>query len=168
MPGLDDRRAHQHVEATLPEVDHHALERALVHLAVRDGDARVGHELAEPSRHLVDVRDPVVDEEDLALAQEFSPHRLDHGGLVELPHVREDRTPIGRRRRDHREVADPDEGHLEGPRDRTGAQGQDVDADRARLDRLFVRHAEALLLVDDEQPQVLEGDVLGQAAGACR
>ena len=32
------------------------------------------------------------------------------------------------------------------------------------LDRLLVLHAEALLLVDDEQAEVLEVDVLGQQA----
>jgi hypothetical protein len=44
----------------------------------------------------------------------------------------------------------------------TRAQGQDVHADGARLDRLLVRHAEALLLVDDEETEVLERDVLAQ------
>jgi len=92
---LDDRRAHEHVEATLPEVDHHPFERALVHLSVRDGDARVGHELSESSRHLIDVRDPVVDEEDLTFAQELSSHRLDHRRLVVLAHVREDGPAVG-------------------------------------------------------------------------
>ncbi len=159
---LDDRRAHEHVEATLPEVDHHPFERALVHLSVRDGDARVGHELSESSRHLIDVRDPVVDEEDLTFAQELSSHRLDHRRLVVLAHVREDGPAVGRRRRDHRKVADADEGHLEGSRDRAGAQGQDVHADRTGLDRLLVRHAEALLLVHDEESEVLEADVLRQ------
>ena len=138
MPGLDDGRADEHVEAALPEVDHHALERALVHLTVRDRDARVGHQLAEAPRHLVDVDDAVVHEEDLALAQQLAAHRLDDGRLVVLAHVREDRAPVGRRRRDHREVADPDEGHLQGARDRTRAERQHVDADRPCLDRLFV------------------------------
>ena len=45
-PGLHDRGAHQHVEALLPEVDHHLLELVLPHLPVRGGDPRLGHELA--------------------------------------------------------------------------------------------------------------------------
>ena len=44
--GLDDRRADQHVEALLPEVEHHLLELVLAHLAVRDRDPRLGHQLA--------------------------------------------------------------------------------------------------------------------------
>ena len=31
----------------LPEADHDLLERVLAHLAVRDGDARLGHELGQ-------------------------------------------------------------------------------------------------------------------------
>ena len=40
---LDDGGAHQHVVTPFPEVDDHLLERALVHLPVRDGDARLWH-----------------------------------------------------------------------------------------------------------------------------
>ena len=47
--GLDDGRAQQHVEALGDEVAHHALELALGHLAVRDGDARLGHERLQAS-----------------------------------------------------------------------------------------------------------------------
>ena len=36
------------------------------------------------------------------------------------------------------------------------------------LHRLLVLHAEALLLVDDEQAEVLEPDVLRRAGGGCR
>ena len=43
---LDDRRAHEHVVLPLPELGDDPLEPAFVHLAVRDRDARVGHELA--------------------------------------------------------------------------------------------------------------------------
>ena len=74
-PGLDDRRADQHVEALLPEVEHHLLELVLAHLAVRRRDPRLGHELADPGGGLLDRLDPVVDEEDLALAQQLAADR---------------------------------------------------------------------------------------------
>ena len=48
--GLDDRRAQQDVVALGDEVAHHALELALGHLAVRDGDARLGHAAPAGSR----------------------------------------------------------------------------------------------------------------------
>ena len=65
---LDDRRAHQHVELALPEVDDDLLEAALVHLPVRHRDPSLGHEVADTGRDLLDVGDAVVHEEDLALA----------------------------------------------------------------------------------------------------
>ncbi len=43
--GLDDRRAHEHVIALLPEVDDDLLQALLAHLAVGDGDARLRDEL---------------------------------------------------------------------------------------------------------------------------
>ena len=52
--GLDDRGADQDVELLLPEVDHDLLELVLVHLAVRDRDPRLGDQLAQPRRGLVD------------------------------------------------------------------------------------------------------------------
>src|SRR5690606_22193322 len=45
--GLDDRGRHEHIELALPEVDDDALENRLAELAVRDCDARLGHELGE-------------------------------------------------------------------------------------------------------------------------
>ena len=91
---LDDRRAHEHVAAPLPEVVHDALERPLVHLAVRDDDAGLGHELADAARDVLDVADAVVHEERLALAQQLAAERLGDGALVELADVGEDRLAV--------------------------------------------------------------------------
>ena len=55
-PRLDDRRAHEDVELAVPEVEHDLLEAPLVHLAVGDRDPRLGHEVAQPTRHRLDVR----------------------------------------------------------------------------------------------------------------
>ena len=41
-PGLDDRRADEHVGLAVGEGDHHLLERALGHLAVADDEAAPG------------------------------------------------------------------------------------------------------------------------------
>ena len=79
---LDDRGAHEHVVLALPEVDHDLLERALVHLAVGDGDAGLGHQLAQLGGHVVDVAHAVVDVEDLALAQQLAADGLGDGPLV--------------------------------------------------------------------------------------
>ena len=44
-PALDDRRTDEDVVGLVPEVDHRALEDVLVHLPVRDTDARLRHEV---------------------------------------------------------------------------------------------------------------------------
>ena len=98
--------------------------------------------------------DAVVDEKDLTLAQQLPADRLGDGAVVLLADVGEDRLARGRGRVDDREVADPGEAHLQGPRDRVRGEGQHVDADRELLHRLFVADAEALLLVDDQQAEV--------------
>ena len=165
---LDDRRAHEHVEAALPEVDDDLLERALVHLPVGDGDARLGHQLAEAGRGGVDRLHPVVDPEHLALAEQLAPDRLDRDPLVVLADVGEDRLAIGRRGLQQRQVADADEAHLERARDRRGRQREHVDVGLELLHRLLVLDAEALLLVDDQQAEVLELDVVLRAGGGCR
>ena len=119
---LDDRRAHEDVELAVPEVDDDLLERALVHLAVGDGDARLGHELAQAGGGVLDRAHPVVDPEHLALAEQLAADRLDGDPLVVAADVREDRLAVGRRRLQQRQVADADEAHLERARDRRGRQ----------------------------------------------
>ena len=102
--------------------------------------------------------------EHLALTEQLAPDRLDRDPLVVAADVREDRLAVGRRRVEQRQVADADEAHLERPRDRRGAQRQHVDVRLELLHRLLVLHAEALLLVDDEQAEVLELHALRQQA----
>ena len=104
----------------------------------------------------------MVDEEDLALAQQFPAHGLGHRPLVVLAHVGEDGPAFGRRRGDERQVPDAGQAHLQRARYRRRRHGQHVHVGAQLLDGLFVVDPEALLLVDDEQAQVLELDVPGQ------
>ena len=66
------------------------------------------------------------------------------------------------------QVADAGERQVERPRDRRRRQGQDVHLAPELLEPLLGGHAEALLLVDDDEPEVPEPDVLARAADACR
>ena len=66
-PGLDDGRAQQHVDLAVAEPAHHRREHPFRHLPVRNLDARLGHERAEPIGHGLDARDTVVEEEASAL-----------------------------------------------------------------------------------------------------
>ena len=165
---LDDRRAHQHVELALPEVEHDLLERPLVHLAVGHRHPGLGHQLADPAGRLLDVLHPVVHEEDLALAEQLAADRLGDRPLVVLADVGEDRLALGRRGVEQGQVADAGEAHLQRAGDGRGREGQHVDVGAQLLDRLLVGHPEALLLVDHEQAEVLEARRRPRAAGGCR
>ena len=129
---------------------------------MRDGDPGLGHEVADVAGHAVDVRDAVVHVEGLALAQELAAQRLADCGRIVLADVGEDGAAVGRWSVDHGEVPDAGQGHLQGARNGTGRQRQHVDALGHALHGLLVGHAEALLLVDDEETEVLELHVLGQ------
>ena len=62
-----------------------------------------------------------------------------------------DREPPLRRGGDHREVADALERHRERARDRRRGQRQHVDLGAQLLQLLLLPHAEAVLLVDDDE-----------------
>ena len=115
-----------------------------------------GTMLAQPGRRLVDRLDPVVDVEHLALAQQFAPD----GGADLLLLVGADegehRVPLLRRGRDRGHLPDAGDRHLERARDRGRGHGQHVDVGAQLLQLLLVLDAEALLLVDDDQAEVLE------------
>ena len=111
---------------------------------------------------VLDVLHAVVHVEDLALAEQLAPDRLRHRTVVVLADVGEDRLAGLGRRLHQREVADAGEAHLERARDRRRGEREHVDVLAQVLDLLLVLHAEALLLVDHEQPHVLELHVVGE------
>ena len=98
--GLDDGRAHQHMNLPLDEVDQGPLQLPRVHLSVAHGDGRFWHQLAQSRGHGLDARDPIVDEEDLAAAPELGQDVFSNPRLVEPGQSGLDRPPIGRRCRD--------------------------------------------------------------------
>ena len=146
------------------ELEHDLLELSVAHLPVRHADAHLGHEPAQLLGRLVDRLDAVVQEERLPAAVVLAPDRLGDQLLVPLPHVRADRLAIGRRRRDHRDVAQPRERHVQRARDRRRRQREHVDLEPQRAQELLLGDAEALLLVDDHEPERLRHDVAREHA----
>ena len=165
--GLDDRGADEHVELLVPEVEDDLLEPVLAHLAVGGGDAGLGHQLADAGGGPLDRGHLVVDEEDLALAQQLAPDRRGDLLLVVRADEGEDGVPLLRRGGQGGHLADAGDRHLQGARDRRRGHGQHVDGGAQPLELLLVLDAEALLLVDDDQAEVLERDLAReQAVGA--
>ena len=68
----------------------------------------------------------------------------------------EHRVALLRRRLDRRHLADAGDRHLERARDRRRRHRQHVHVGAQRLEVLLVLDAEALLLVDDDEAEVLE------------
>ena len=64
--------------------------------------------------------------------------------------------PRGRRGRDQGQIAQAAERHVERARDRRRGEREHVDLGAHRAQSLLVAHAEAVFLVDDQQPEVLE------------
>ena len=84
--------------------------------------------------------------------------------LVVLADVRLDGSaPLGRRL-DHGDVADAGQRHLQRARDRRGAHGDDVDAQLELAQQLLLLDAEALLLVEDQEAEVLGAHVATEHA----
>ena len=131
----------------------------LVHLAVGDGDARLRHQLADATGDPVDRLDPVVHEEDLALAHQLAVDRGRDLLVVVGADERQDRVALLGRGLDDGHLPDARDRHLQRARDRRGRHREHVDVGAQRLEVLLVLDAEPLLLVDDHEAEVLEPDV---------
>ena len=129
------------------------LQLGLVHLAVGLGEADARAEGAQALGGLVQRVDPVVEEEGLAPARRLALDRAPHQLLVVGPDVGPDRPPALGRRLDHRDVAQPGEAHLQRARNRRRGQREHVDPQLQLAQQLLLAHAEALLLVDDHEPE---------------
>ena len=127
-----------------------------------DTNPGLRHQPPEEIAHRVDRFHAVVDEIHLTAAFHLVSDGAPHDFLVELHDVGLDRQPILRRRFDDRHIADAGERHVERPRNRGRRHREDVDALLELFDFFFVRDAEALLLVDDEETEVSELHVFRQ------
>ena len=114
------------------------------------------------SAHLVEIGDPRHDIEDLPAAVALAHDRLADRHRIVGHHKGAHRQAIDRRRGDDAHLAHPRQRQLQGARDRCGGHRQDVDVGLELLQLLLLRHAEMLLLVDDEEPEMGEPDILGE------
>ena len=98
-----------------------------------------------------DRLDAVVDEEHLAAAIELARDPLLDQPVVPRLDEGEHGRPIARRRRDHRHVAQAGERLVQRARNRRGGEREHVGLELELLETLLVLHAEAMLLVDDDE-----------------
>src|SRR2546430_7312856 len=161
---LDDRGADQHVRFALDELDHDIGECGLRHLAMADHDAGLRHQSLDALLGLFDRLDSVVDVKHLAAALQFALDDLFDQVVVVGGDEGLDRQRLLRRSLDHGEIAYARQRHVQRARDRRGGQRQYIHRRPQLLELLLLHDAEALLLVEDDEPEILEPNVLLQQA----
>ena len=152
---LHDGRGDEHIDLFGRELDHHVLDLARAHLAVRHPHACLGRGLVHARHGVVDGLDAVGHVVHLTAAAHLQANRRAHHVGVVLPHVHDHGTTPGRRRGNQAHVAHAARGHLHGSRNRRGRKREHVNLLAQVLELLLVLHAKSLLLVDDHQAQVL-------------
>ena len=144
----------QNVGLVMHELEHHLFQFAFRHLSVAHDDARPRHQFLQLGGNLPDAVHAVVHEIDLAAAFQF----LLDGRLDQLFVPAGDhglyRNAVLRRSLDHAHVAQSDQRHVQGARNRRGRHGQHVHLLAHLLQPLFVAHAETLFFVHHQQAQV--------------
>ena len=103
--------------------------------------------------------DAIVDEEHLAAAIELARNPFVDQAVVPRLDVREHRRPVARRRLHERHVAQTGKRQMQRARNRRRGERQHVRLHLELLEALLVLDAEAMLFVDDDQPEIRELDV---------
>ena len=107
----------------------------------------------------IDRLDAVVDEEHLAAAIELARDALVDQAVVPRLDEGEHGRPVARRRLHQRHVAQAGERQVQRARNRRRGEREHVGLELELLEPLLVLHAEAMLLVDDDEAEVRELDV---------
>ena len=154
---LNNGGAHQHIRLAIHHGLHDGGQLLLAHLAVahHHPDLRP-QQLLDAGSGEVDGLHPVVEVVDLTAPGQFLPHGVLQDPPVMLQHISLHRLTVGWRLLNGRHIPQTGEGHIQRPGDGGGRQGQHIHLTAHLLEPLLVGHAEALLLVDDQQPQILE------------
>ena len=157
--GLDDRRRHEHIAIAAKERVHLLLQVALAHLAVCDDEAEVRRELLELLRDLVNRLDAVVQIEGLSPSLGLAFERKLDELLVVFGDGRANRTTPLWRGLDDGDVPQPGERHVQRARDRSRAEREHVDLEPKAAQQFLLCDAEALLLIEDHEAQLIRDHV---------
>ena len=162
--GLNDRRGYQNVNLPVDESVHDLFQLPLFHLSVGKSHIGLRHQLCDHVGHLRNGLHPVVDIVDLSAAGKFPVDGFPDHLFIVFAHKRLNRDSFSGRLLENTHIADSDQTHMHRPWNRGSGEGKHVYRLFHLLDFFFVRHAETLFLVDNQQSQVLERHILGQDA----
>src|SRR5690554_3781864 len=165
--GFNNGSGHQHIGALVVKIGHDLLQLALAHPAVADANARFGYQFGQLFGASVDGFNVVVQVIHLAAAQQFAQQGFLDDAVLAWHDKGAYRQAACRRGGNDGQVAQVGEGHVQRARNGRGGLGEDVHFAAQGLEALFLAHAKAVFLVDDDQPQIIEFDViLQQLVGA--
>lgn len=154
----------EYVVFVVGEVENRLLQLVGGHLPVGHQRPGVRNDPFQHGLELVKPLDAVVHDEYLPVARQLEVHRLGKDVVVEGVHRRQDGVTVGRRGGDGAEVARPHKRELQRARNRRGRHREGVHVHLHLFQLLLDGDPELLLLVNDQQPQVLEPHVLAHDA----
>ncbi len=157
---FDNRGGYEDVGFVADEFQHYSFQLFFTHLAVGNHDAGLRDELRHQRGERINGFDAVVDEIDLAVAGHFVFDCAADQLFAKGRHRGLNRQAVARGSFDQRHIAEADQRHVEGARNGGRGEGQRVYVLAHFFQALFVRHAEALFFVHDQQAEVLELYVL--------
>ena len=127
-----------------------------------DAYARARHHLAYAGSTFLDSVHAVVQVVDLPAAGQLLADGLGYDALVVLQHVGFHGLALKGRLLQCGHIPDAGQRHVQCAGDGRGRQREHIHADESLFQLLLVLDAEALLLVDDDQPQIMELYIVGQ------
>ena len=153
---LDNGRGDQHIVLVVYEIENDPFQLFGFHLSVSDSHTHAGYFAAYKRLDLINVLDAVIDDERLSVAAHLELDRLTDDVRMKTFDLRLNRVTVRRRRCDIAQIARPHKRELKRTGNGRGREGERVDI-RSQLAQLLLdRHAELLLLIDDQQPEVFE------------
>ncbi len=158
-PGLNNRGAHQDVDLMV-QLPPHLGKLFLVHFAVANADARLGHVLLYPRRRPLNRAHVVMQEIHLPAPPQLPVDGVVYDPLVVFQHIGLYRVPVVGGFLNYRHVPYARKGHVQRPGYGRSRQGQHVRRFAQPLKLLLLGHAKALLLVNNHKAQVLKPHVL--------
>ena len=160
--GFDDGGGDQDVDLLLHEVTHQAFQFPRSHLAMGKCDPGIRQHFHQTGCDPGDIIHPVVYVVDLAFPGQLPPAGFLHQLAVIFHDIGLDRTPVHRRLLKQAHIPDPHQTHMQGPGNGSRRERQHIHRLPKLLDLLFMPHAEALLLIDHQEAEVMKCHVLGQ------
>ena len=158
--GFDDGGADEHVNFPIEQIAPNLTELFFLHLAVGNANACIRQEFADACRRAGDRVHPVMQVVDLPAAPQLLLDRFRQNPHIVLHHIGLHRMAVLRGLLQHRHIADAGHRHVERAGDGGSGEGEHIDGWEQLLEMLLLRHAEALLLIDDDKAQIFELDIL--------